>query len=81
MGLPGQAIHARNRLTAYRPEASIHFTFWGLQRLQKGGLEKGPLSKMHMLGLAEGRTAGFVNSAGAVVIIKEMKHAFTRWRD
>jgi peroxiredoxin family protein len=32
-------------------EVSIYFTFWGLQRLQKGGLEKGPLSKMHMLGL------------------------------
>ena len=34
-------------------EASIYFTFWGLQRLQKGGLEKGPLSKMHMLGLGK----------------------------
>ena len=34
-------------------EASIFFTFWGLQRLKKGGLEKGPLSKMHMLGLGK----------------------------
>ena len=34
-------------------EASIYFTFWGLQRLQKDGLEKGPLSKMHMLGLGK----------------------------
>ena len=34
-------------------EASIYFTFWGLQRLQKGGLEKGPLSKMHFLGLGK----------------------------
>ncbi len=34
-------------------EAAIYFTFWGLQRLQKGGLEKGPLSKMHMLGLGK----------------------------
>ncbi len=32
-------------------EVSLYFTFWGLQRLQKGGLEKGPLSKMHLLGL------------------------------
>lgn len=32
-------------------EASIFFTFWGLQRLKKGGLDKGPLSKMNMLGL------------------------------
>ena len=34
-------------------EASIFFTFWGLERLKKGGLEKGPLSKMHMLGLGK----------------------------
>ena len=34
-------------------EASLYFTFWGLQRLKKGGLEKGPLSKMHMLGLGK----------------------------
>ena len=32
-------------------DASIFFTFWGLQRLKKGALEKGPLSKMNMLGL------------------------------
>jgi peroxiredoxin family protein len=31
-------------------EVSIFFTFWGLQRLKKGGLDKGPLSKMNMLG-------------------------------
>jgi peroxiredoxin family protein len=34
-------------------EASIFFTFFGLERLKKGGLEKGPLSKMHMLGLGK----------------------------
>jgi peroxiredoxin family protein len=34
-------------------EVSMYFTFWGLQRLKKGGLEKGPLSKMHMLGLGK----------------------------
>jgi peroxiredoxin family protein len=32
-------------------EASLYFTFWGLQRLTRGSLEKGPLSKMNMLGL------------------------------
>ena len=32
-------------------DASLYFTFWGLQRLKKGQLEKGPLSKMNMLGL------------------------------
>ncbi len=34
-------------------EAAIYFTFFGLQRLQKGRLEKGPLSKMHILGLGK----------------------------
>jgi peroxiredoxin family protein len=34
-------------------EATLFFTFWGLQRLKKGGLEKGPLSKMNMLGLGK----------------------------
>ena len=32
-------------------EVTLYFTFWGLQRLMKGGLSKGPLSKMNMLGL------------------------------
>lgn len=32
-------------------EASLYFTFWGLERLKKDGLEKGPLSKMNMFGL------------------------------
>lgn len=34
-------------------EASIYFTFWGLERLIKGKLEKGPLSKMNMGGLGK----------------------------
>ncbi len=34
-------------------EVSMFFTFWGLERLKKGGLEKGPLSKMHFLGLGK----------------------------
>jgi len=32
-------------------EASLFFTFWGLMRLKKGGLERGGLSRMNMLGL------------------------------
>ncbi|MCE5295519.1 MAG: DsrE/DsrF/DrsH-like family protein, partial [Euryarchaeota archaeon] len=32
-------------------DASLYFTFWGLERLKKDGLEKGPLSKMNMFGL------------------------------
>jgi peroxiredoxin family protein len=34
-------------------EVSLYFTFWGLQRLKKGALEKGSLSKMNMLGLGK----------------------------
>jgi len=34
-------------------DCSIYFTFWGLERLKKGGLEKGKLSKMNMLGLGK----------------------------
>ena len=47
------ALIISNGALAMGMEASIFFTFWGLQRLQKGGLEKGPLSKMHMLGLGK----------------------------
>lgn len=32
-------------------DASIFFTFWGLERLKRGGLERGPLSKMNMFGI------------------------------
>ncbi|MCG2770078.1 MAG: DsrE/DsrF/DrsH-like family protein [Chloroflexota bacterium] len=47
------ALIIANGALAMGMEASIYFTFWGLQRLQKDGLEKGPLSKMHMLGLGK----------------------------
>ena len=44
-------------------EVSLYFTFWGLQRLQKGGLEKGPLSKMHMLGIGKSMMKQRMNKA------------------
>lgn len=47
------ALIIGNGALAMGMDVSIYFTFWGLQRLQKGGLEKGPLSKMHMLGLGK----------------------------
>ena len=47
------ALIIANGALAMGMEASIYFTFWGLQRLTKGGLEKGPLSKMHLLGLGK----------------------------
>ncbi len=34
-------------------EVSLYFTFYGLERLKKGGLEKGGLSKMNFLGLGK----------------------------
>jgi len=45
------AIIIANGSLAMGMEATLFFTFWGLQRLKKGGLDKGPLSKMNMLGL------------------------------
>jgi peroxiredoxin family protein len=47
------ALIIANGALAMGMEASIYFTFWGLQRLTKGGLEKGALSKMHFLGLGK----------------------------
>jgi len=34
-------------------DVSMYFTFWGLNRLKKGKLDKGPLSKMNFLGLGK----------------------------
>ena len=47
------ALIIGNGALAMGMEASLFFTFWGLQRLIKGGLEKGPLSRMNMLGLGK----------------------------
>ena len=46
-------------------EVSLFFTFWGLQRLKKGRLEKGPLSKMNMLGLGKWMIKRKMKQAGA----------------
>jgi peroxiredoxin family protein len=55
------ALIVANGALAMGMEASLYFTFWGLLRLKKGGLDKGPLSKMNMLGL------------GRMMIISRMK--------
>jgi len=47
------ALIVGNGALAMGMDVSIYFTFWGLQRLQKGELGKGPLSKMHLLGLGK----------------------------
>jgi peroxiredoxin family protein len=47
------ALIIGNGALAMGMEASLFFTFWGLMRLKKGGLDKGALSKMNMLGLGK----------------------------
>ncbi len=47
------ALIVGNGSLAMGMEVNLFFTFWGLQRLKKGGLEKGNLSKMNMLGLGK----------------------------
>lgn len=47
------ALIVANGALAMGMEATIFFTFWGLERLKVGGLEKGSLSKMHFLGLGK----------------------------
>jgi peroxiredoxin family protein len=57
------ALIVSNGALSMGMEASLFFTFWGLQRLQKGGLEKGPLSKMHFLGLGKWMIGGRMKKA------------------
>jgi peroxiredoxin family protein len=45
------ALIVGNGALAMGIEVTIYFTFWGLERLKKGALEKGPLSRMNLLGL------------------------------
>jgi len=45
------ALIVANGALAMGMEASLYFTFWGLLRLKKGGLSKGPLSKLNLFGL------------------------------
>jgi peroxiredoxin family protein len=49
-------------------EASIYFTFWGLQRLKKGALEKGRLSRMNFLGLGKWMVKRRMRKAGVVTL-------------
>ena len=40
-----------NGALAHGMEATLFFTFWGLNALKRGGFEKAPLSKMNFFGL------------------------------
>ena len=64
------ALIIANGALAMGMEASLFFTFWGLKRLKKGGLEKGPLSKMHMLGLGKWMVKRKMKKAGVASLEK-----------
>ena len=53
-------------------DATLYFTFWGLNRLKKGALEKGPLSKMNMLGLGRSMVKGRMAKANVASMEKLM---------
>ena len=58
-------------------EATIYFTFRGLQRLKKGGLEKGKLSKMNMLGLGRSMVKSRMAKAG----VADLEKLFTDYKE
>ncbi len=58
-------------------EASIYFTFWGLQRLKKGGLEKGALSKMNMMGLGKSMVKNRMEQAG----VASLEHLLSDFKE
>jgi peroxiredoxin family protein len=64
------AFIVANGALAMGMEASMFFTFWGLRRLRKGKLEKGPLSKMHMLGFGKWMVKRRMKKAGAASLEK-----------
>lgn len=47
------ALIIGNGALAMGMDVSLFFTFWGLERLKKGGLNKGPLSKMNLFGIGK----------------------------
>jgi peroxiredoxin family protein len=67
------ALIIANGALAMGMEVSLFFTFWGLQRLKKGGLEKGPLSKMNMLGLGKWMVKRKMKKARVVSLEKMMQ--------
>jgi len=64
------ALIIGNGALAMGMEVSLFFTFWGLQRLKKGGLEKGALSKMNMLGLGKWMVKRRMKRAGVASLDK-----------
>jgi len=67
------ALIIGNGALAMGMECSIYFTFWGLQRLKKGGLSKGKLSKMHMMGIGKWFMKRKMTAANVASLEKLMK--------
>jgi peroxiredoxin family protein len=55
-------------------EVTMYFTFWGLERLKKDGLEKGPLSKMNMGGLGKRMINSRMNQANVASLERLMRY-------
>jgi peroxiredoxin family protein len=67
------ALIVGNGSLAMGMECNLFFTFWGLQRLKKGGLEKGNLSKMNMLGLGKAMVSKMMRKQNVASLEKLMK--------
>ncbi|MBN2517565.1 MAG: DsrE/DsrF/DrsH-like family protein [Candidatus Altiarchaeota archaeon] len=70
------ALIIGNGVLSMGMECSIYFTFWGLERLKKGKLSGGGLSKMNMLGLGRlfmKRRMKGANVASLERLIKDFK--------
>lgn len=62
-------------------QVSMFFTFWGLNLLKKGGLEKAPLSRMNMSGLGKKimqRKLKAKNVASLTQLLKDAKELGVR---
>ncbi len=66
------ALIVANGALSMGMEASLFFTFWGLQRLKKDGLDKGPLSKMNFLGLGKWMVKNRMKKANVASLEKLM---------
>jgi len=54
-------------------EVSMYFTFWGLERLKKGKLDKASLSRMNMFGLGRWMIRRRMKQAGVASLDKMLK--------
>jgi len=54
-------------------DVSMYFTFWGLERLKKGKLDKAPLSRMNMFGLGSWMIRRKMKKAGVASLDKMLE--------